>query len=71
MVLPATRNTILIECATDTCQNALALAYDSAWPKGWLCPACEDHLHEQHMEAMSQRENAPGLDRPIKRFADF
>jgi hypothetical protein len=67
-----TSRSILIECATETCTNALVIPWDSAWPKAWTCPLCEDRVLEQQVIAMSEeRPNAPGLDRPIRKFADF
>ena len=67
-----TSRSILIECATETCTNALVIPWDAKWPQRWVCPLCEDVLLEQQVEAMSvSRPDWPGLGRPIKKIADF
>lgn len=45
--------TVRIDCATDTCWSFLMIERDSRLPQYWLCPACEDHILEQQIEAQS------------------
>ena len=49
------RGSIIYVCRVRGCQSELVLRRDDHLPNPaeWMCPACEDALHEQQMDALS------------------
>jgi hypothetical protein len=63
-----TRVHLTIQCATPTCQSRVTFQRDDHLPLTWTCPACEDALEEQRINAIAPIGPAPyNFDRPLFR----